>query len=96
MAATHKFSEHSIKLALLIASTFDLNGLLNDARLMEGELVRRGFEIIRRYGEDATQEGILAAWNSLILRLENRTEPTVINGKTPVVACGWMDGWMDE
>ncbi|KAK8430190.1 hypothetical protein IWX49DRAFT_621188 [Phyllosticta citricarpa] len=36
MAATHKFSEDSIKLALLIASTFDSKGLLNDARLMEG------------------------------------------------------------
>ncbi|KAK7556334.1 hypothetical protein BKA81DRAFT_408660 [Phyllosticta paracitricarpa] len=39
MAATHKFSEDSIKLALLIASTFDSKGLLNDARLMEAVFI---------------------------------------------------------
>ncbi|PYI04099.1 hypothetical protein BO78DRAFT_373860 [Aspergillus sclerotiicarbonarius CBS 121057] len=55
------------KRALLIASPFgELRGTLNDARSMEQVLTHRGFEISQCYGEAATRQRILEAWEELI------------------------------
>lgn len=73
------------KLALLIASPWgSLRGPINDADLMEKELVKRDFEVLRCCGDDATQRGILAAWEALIARLP-RPGQQASGGDVPVV-----------
>jgi hypothetical protein len=53
--------------ALLIASPFQgLRGPVSDADAVATVLCKRGFEITRCYGRDATRDGIRNAWNTFI------------------------------
>lgn len=57
----------AMKRALLIASPFEgLLGPLNDVKIMEVVFRKQGFEILKCYGADATRNGIMDAWESII------------------------------
>ncbi|MFE8599872.1 caspase family protein [Archangium violaceum] len=53
--------------ALVIGSqTYDLKGVVSDARGLSSVLQARGFEVDLRVGQDATREGILEGYHRLI------------------------------
>ncbi|KAF4540837.1 uncharacterized protein LTHEOB_779 [Lasiodiplodia theobromae] len=86
MKTTPEHTQDTAKLALLIASPWgNLQGPMNDARLMEQELESRGFEIIQCYGDSATQRGILDAWASLITKLRDGKKGRCTEGPAVVI-----------